>query len=107
MNDGWTYPVDPETISLPVVSAVKKVRFPRKGPDLRAELRSWMRECDTCGERHTATLVWHHIGEKTDGVTRIAQSGDRVAMLRELTRCRLLCANCHSIAHWSTPSYMK
>jgi len=57
--------------------------------------------CSNCGyNKHPQALHFHHIDPdgKTMGVSRMVQnsfSWDRI--LKEIDKCELLCANCHSI----------
>lgn len=53
-------------------------------------------ECADCGENRLARLEFDHVGEKTGHVVSLARSGITLARLRaEVSRCELVCANCH------------
>lgn len=60
--------------------------------------------CADCGERHPATLQFHHMNseDKTftigDAVNR-GFSLDRIK--KEIEKCIVLCANCHAIRHFN------
>src|ERR1700730_1056385 len=60
--------------------------------------------CADCGERHPATLQFHHLNseDKTftigDAVNR-GFSLDRIK--KEISKCIVLCANCHAIRHYN------
>jgi hypothetical protein len=66
------------------------------------EIKNQLR-CADCGERHPATLQFHHLNsvDKTftigDAVNR-GFSLDRIK--REIEKCIVLCANCHAIRHY-------
>ena len=52
--------------------------------------------CTNCGETDPAVLEFHHIGEKDKEVGRmIAQGYGTDAIAAEISRCTVLCANCH------------
>ncbi|NHN43443.1 HNH endonuclease [Halorubellus sp. JP-L1] len=73
----------------------------------RQELQAWVREqkaesdgCERCEEAHPATLEYHHPGEKFKSISRMVRDGhSRDRMLKEMSRCELLCANCHRKLH--------
>jgi len=75
----------------------------------KSDLRRWLRAyktslvCARCGEDHPATLDFHH----TDPAEKELSIGDSVRngwslrkLLREISKCRVLCANCHRKEHW-------
>ena len=76
----------------------KKNRI-RKGPVI--DTPAWKTACDTCGYDHPATLVWHHIQPKDHSPKYHGQIGDRVLAIKEATKCRVLCHNCHHILHYN------
>lgn len=58
--------------------------------------------CQSCGENHPACLAFHH----EDAATKERNIADAVRrgwgrdrILRELAKCRVLCANCHAKHH--------
>lgn len=76
----------------------------------RERLAAWFRElkstlsCTKCGESHPATLQFHHLNgkDKTMNVSYIVTGGwGKKRILEEIAKCKVLCANCHSIHHWS------
>ena len=58
-------------------------------------------ECEECGETHPAALDFHHLEPETKsfniaaGATRSLES-----IKKELSKCVLLCANCHRKEHY-------
>lgn len=59
--------------------------------------------CANCGETHPACLDFHHKNpkikkEKVSRLVNRVASRDRV--LKEISRCDLLCANCHRKKHY-------
>ena len=74
------------------------------------EVRAWWRElkstlrCEECGESAPECLHFHHIdpATKSFNVSDAASNGrSKSAVLAELTKCRVLCANCHLKHHWN------
>ena len=74
----------------------------------RRETVAWFRkfkeklECFYCDENHFACLDFHHInaGEKKEGLGRmVAQGQARATILREMSKCDVLCKNCHTKLH--------
>jgi hypothetical protein len=61
--------------------------------------------CADCGIQHPAVLDFHHIepvnGDKTKRVSQMISSGLRwQAILEQIDKCIVLCANCHRKRHW-------
>ena len=60
--------------------------------------------CADCGERHPATLQFHHLNseDKTFAIGKAVNRGfslDRIK--KEIKKCIVLCANCHFIRHYN------
>jgi hypothetical protein len=75
----------------------------------REEIRQWWRElkgtksCEACGESSPECLHFHHRDPATKefDVGQAASNGmAKARILRELRKCRVLCANCHLKHHW-------
>jgi hypothetical protein len=66
--------------------------------DIKSQLR-----CVDCGERHPATLQFHHLNSE-DKVFNISYAANRGFSLdrikKEISKCIVLCANCHAIRHF-------
>lgn len=63
--------------------------------------------CADCGERHPATLQFHHLNseDKTFAIGKAVNRGfslDRIK--KEMQKCIVLCANCHAIRHYNMRS---
>ena len=60
--------------------------------------------CVDCGERHPATLQFHHLNSE-DKVFNISDAARRGTSLdrinKEIQKCIVLCANCHLIRHYN------
>ncbi|MBV8695258.1 MAG: hypothetical protein JO125_07970 [Chloroflexi bacterium] len=60
--------------------------------------------CADCGERHPATLQFHHLNSE-DKVFNISDAARRGTSLdrikKEMQKCIILCANCHLIRHYN------
>jgi hypothetical protein len=81
----------------------------------RNELRQWFyerkrneHECDRCEESRPAALDFHHDGEdKRKGITQMVNHGySKMRIEEEISRCTVLCANCHRKEHYdgTTPA---
>ncbi len=71
--------------------------------------QGWFREykktlaCEVCGENHPACLDFHHRDprEKKFSVSTRRDRPSMSALLAEIAKCRVLCANCHRREHWN------
>lgn len=72
-------------------------------------IRDWLREyksslkCIMCQENHPACLEFHHRNrlEKVDNVASASNKGWSISRIKEeISKCDVLCANCHRKAHW-------
>jgi hypothetical protein len=76
----------------------KKATIYKYVQDIKSQLR-----CADCGERHPATLQFHHLNsaDKMFNVADAVRNGislDRIK--QEIEKCIVLCANCHAIRHY-------
>jgi hypothetical protein len=57
--------------------------------------------CEMCGQNHPATLDFHHtVKDKSNKkVSHLTRTGAYLAARQEITKCSVLCANCHRIHH--------
>lgn len=77
----------------------------------REVLRSWLHEykmeqcqCERCGEDDPACLDFHHVEAKRYGIAEMVNRGFAIEKIKnEITRCIVLCANCHRREHYETP----
>lgn len=82
----------------------------RKNTD---RIRAWFQElkstlcCVQCGESHPACLDFHHRNatEKTRDVATMVSYGTSIKrILEEISKCDVLCANCHRKLHYMPSS---
>lgn len=77
--------------------------------DRRKLTRRWLAmyklalECVECGENHPATLDFHHLGDKSFGITAGAHDKTIEQLQEEIVKCEVLCANCHRKRHYKGP----
>lgn len=58
------------------------------------------RGCAQCGEKHPATLDFHHNGDKEMCISRMVQNGRSLnKIMAEVSGCTILCSNCHRKIH--------
>lgn len=57
--------------------------------------------CVQCGQNHPATLDFHHVVRSPDNkkIHALIRNGAYAAILEEIKKCAVLCANCHRILH--------
>ncbi len=72
------------------------------------EQKTWLLEykkthpCEKCGESHVACINFHHRNPKNKKFYISARSRRGFGTLKkEITKCQVLCANCHRKLHWS------
>ncbi len=75
----------------------------------RVQLKAWLDElrashvCEACGEKTPECLQFHHVdpSEKDLEISKVIGHGwSKERILREIAKCRVLCANCHLKLHW-------
>ena len=75
----------------------------------KQELKAWFQnlkstlKCGHCPENHPATLDFHHLdGRKKDRAVCVSISNgwSKERVLKEISKCKVLCANCHRKLHW-------
>lgn len=72
-------------------------------------IQSWFNEykktlkCEECGENHPACLDFHHLNpvDKKFSVSSHHDRPSKQALIEEIAKCRVLCANCHRKEHWN------
>lgn len=79
----------------------------KRNRDRHRARRDWLqaikadRGCDRCDENDPVCLDFHHLGGKVDCVsTMVADCRSKEAVLNEMAKCALLCANCHRKEHY-------
>lgn len=81
----------------------------RRNRERGRNLRKWFRNykvalaCSKCPETHPATLDFHHINNnKAIAVSLAMRSGwGKKRILEEISKCTVLCANCHRKEHYN------
>ena len=65
--------------------------------DLKATLK-----CENCGDARYWVLDFHHNSpsEKEGDVAKFAKMGSKQKILKEIKKCKVLCANCHRDFHY-------
>lgn len=75
----------------------------------KEEYLSWFQSlkktlcCEICGEKHIATLQFHHLDPKVKdfSISEASRRGlAKTKILDEIKKCQVLCANCHFKIHW-------
>lgn len=75
----------------------------------RKELRDWFNniklssKCSICGENHIACLDFHHTDPSTkdfDISLMVSNGLSREKILVEISKCIVLCTNCHRKLHY-------
>jgi len=73
----------------------------------RQEIKNWFTNykknlaCEICGEKHPATIDFHHKSNKDNEVTQMVHWGYAFENIKkEIAKCQVLCANCHRKLHW-------
>lgn len=76
----------------------------RKKNGVKAFLRQYKesKPCTDCGISYPYYVMQldHVRGEKDKDVSVLKASGHMAAVLRELPKCDLVCANCHAVRTW-------
>ena len=76
----------------------------------RQETSKWFVEykrnlkCEECGENHPACLDFNHLDRdlKEGNIgAMIWQGYKKESILEEMSKCKVLCANCHRKVHWT------
>lgn len=56
--------------------------------------------CVDCGESRIPTLHFHHTnGDKVKGISEMTRTSSLEKLKVEISKCEVLCANCHTIRH--------
>lgn len=74
----------------------------------RKKFKEWFNEykstlkCSKCGFSHPAALDFHHTNplEKEGDVARLKTMTNKKRIMEEISKCIVLCANCHRIHHY-------
>jgi hypothetical protein len=82
-------------------------KFVKAADGTQRRFRQWYEglkkgPCVDCGQQFPPQVMhWHHTDPDTKDahVGRLARTGSKTAVLREVEKCVLLCANCHALRH--------
>lgn len=87
-----------------------KSTYQLRAKDRRKSIKDWMKEyrstlkCEKCGQNHPATLDFHHENsdeKEKDVSVMVQESYSKERILEEISKCSVLCSNCHRIHHWN------
>lgn len=75
-----------------IISARKRTHHEkvRKFQDFKATLF-----CEICGENDPRCLDFHHLNNKERNLADIVRSWSWEKIMKEVKKCKVLCANCH------------
>lgn len=84
-----------------------KAEINKKRRDLHAERKGWLRAikalkgCQDCGEADPRVLQFHHRdpADKRFAIADNVTTYKKETLLEEVTKCDVLCANCHIKRH--------
>ncbi len=92
-------------------------RYERRLADGRKsvhKIRVWLAEfkmksgCVDCGfKSHPAALQFDHEGKKTASISEIRSSAARILAEIKSGKCKVRCANCHSVKTWAHKNGIK
>lgn len=83
--------------------------YMKRNLERRNSYREWFSKfkstlkCSYCGENHPSTLDFHHEdpNEKEYEISVMVHNSHHIdKILEEITKCIVLCANCHRKIHW-------
>ncbi len=82
-------------------------RYPEREKERRLRNKKYvisqMTPCVDCGFFDPVCMDFHHLGDKKDGVSRLASTGSSIKSIQEeIDKCVCLCSNCHRKRHHST-----
>lgn len=66
--------------------------------DIKKDLK-----CDSCGYNDFRALVFHHINQEekdTEICNAVGKGWSKTHILGEISKCKILCSNCHLILHY-------
>jgi hypothetical protein len=82
----------------------KRIGQAKSRAKFRAEVQQIKKSkgCALCSEKHPACLQFHHRDPTTkkEKVSSLISKGRRSALMKEIEKCEILCANCHAKLHW-------
>lgn len=90
----------------------EKAHVTRRKTEIKKWFENYKKElkCEICGESHPATLDFHHKNakDKKFGINTKVHSGYSIDLIKqELSKCQVLCANCHRKLHYKTAIFKR
>lgn len=85
----------------------------RSATEYKAGIRQWYnllkegKVCTDCGNSyHFAAMQWDHLPgfTKHTELAKLVKAGGKKAILEEIAKCELVCANCHSVRTYNRAS---
>jgi len=75
----------------------------------KSEIREWWADfksnmkCIDCGECHPSCLEFHHPNDDKDSdlCAAVRNGWSKQRIIKEVTKCDCVCANCHRKRHWN------
>lgn len=55
--------------------------------------------CNICDEKEISCMDFHHLRDKDDNIATILRRGSLKKLKEEISKCIVLCANCHRKVH--------
>ena len=83
--------------------AISKIKERQRNLQIWLDERKKTLKCVECGMNHIACLHFHHLDpkKKESSLAKVARKGWSIKKIeQEISKCKVLCANCHSILHW-------
>jgi hypothetical protein len=86
-----------------------KADYIAKAKERKKVITEWFEEyrshlkCEDCPENHPAVIDFHHIDgdEKEVEISRAVHNSWSIEKIKcEISKCRILCSNCHRKLHW-------
>jgi hypothetical protein len=70
--------------------------------EIRRKIEAMNLKCEVCGESHPPCIDFHHRGsDKIACVSKMVSDGTSwQKILDEISKCDVLCSNCHRKVHW-------
>ena len=83
-------------------------KYVNKAVKYKQEFRKWFAEykstlsCEKCGESKYWLLDFHHTdpSKKDAEISKLVSKCSKSMLLKEIDKCKILCANCHRDLHY-------
>lgn len=87
---------------------LNKQKYITKAKKYTYSVVEWFKEikkdlkCEHCNENRWWVLDFHHVNpeEKDSEVSSLIRKGNKVKIIEEIKKCKVLCANCHRDLHY-------